>query len=209
MLIDYVGKRVGVVRVNKDITHTKNNYECAAWWEERKSIKGIYPLLLDKKNSDDISDFFLYAKIDAKVTDDYFPALYCGVGGSNPYVSKHIGEDRKIQVVSEMARAIDLTGQSIGDIDYFVEPEFWPWILEERKERLKSYHDYSVTVWSDYEKGDDKYLSNISAVRYTAEKMNKVAGDIVTISEQISRINRDSQHMRDIFKENTAWAHTV
>ncbi len=73
-----VGTIIGAVRVNKPQKYTDKNYECAAWWETRLSETGIFAVKLGQSY---FSPWHLhaYADIDAKVIDDYFPALFGGV----------------------------------------------------------------------------------------------------------------------------------
>jgi hypothetical protein len=201
----YLNKQVGFVQVNKPIVYVNNNYECAAWWEERTSKTGVYPLFLKKRNGYS-ADFIVVAEIPGTITDDYFPALWGGVPVSNkPYTPKYVGrESQPIPVSADLSKAIDDTGNSPGrDIDWYINPELWTIFLKNREEELNKVYADLPNWWKEYQSGDDQFHSRVGMVAHIAEYIVQYGREIQELYSKIEHI-KSWQHL---YEKNTAWIH--
>lgn len=208
---ELLNKEVGKVQINKPIIYTDRGYECAAWWEERKSDLGVFPLVLVKDRY--LDDYSVMAKIPAIVTDDYFPALWGGVPVSNkPYVPKRIGERSSLPVVvrNSLPEAICQTGYSPGnEIDWYINPEIWEMCLKNCQARLIQEKEYLDTVWNVSES------HRISSIKCTADRLSKVAKEIDEITFHIKSWKDAfetaevvSEYRKNLWQNNTKWART-
>lgn len=78
-------------RLTTPFTHVERSYECAAWSETHTVQPGEYTAVFHPAQGK------WTVSMPAKVTDDFFPALWGGVAvSSKPYQPKHIGEDRVV-----------------------------------------------------------------------------------------------------------------
>lgn len=226
-----MGTIIGAVRINKPFTQHYDSYECAAWWEDREAIPGIYPILLQRSYH---HPRFLVgmAKVQAKVTDDYFPGLWCGNHISNkPYVPKHIGESREIPVGCSLAELIDRHNVNSEDKSWFIHPRFWLLALEEAETELHCAVDYLIgTKASRYEfiehtyargaavpverpgcyneflSGDTKYESHLSAVSYAGQIIAKRGKEIQEIRRRLGYLGETSDMWRRLYNANSQWA---
>lgn len=198
-----IGQIVGAIRINKPYKDVNKSYECAAWWEEREVKPGIYELSVGYQNPHDIDpEFRLFAKADAVVTDDYFPALWGGVSVSNkPYKPKHVGESRQVSVGCNPFEAIDHTGHSpIYDNDVFVNPQWWREFLKDAERRLeKAYKDLPI-FWEQYKSGE----SEVGIVGHFGRLLKKYSKQIAIIEWEIQQ--HKNQYNIDRYNENTVWA---
>jgi hypothetical protein len=152
-----VGTVIGAVRVNQPHVYRNDSYECAAWWEERTSETGIFLVRLAQAP---FHPHYLscVATLPAKVTNDWFPGLWCGVSISNePYKPKHIGEAREIKIGIDLVEAIEQTGRSPSPeskFEWYMAPEFWHVPLWEAERELNRSYDRLPEFWNEYRSGE-------------------------------------------------------
>ncbi len=204
-----VGTVVGKIAIRKPQVYTDRGYECAAWWEERTSITGIFPLTLvyDARNE----RLTVNADVPAHVSDDYFPALFAGNSfGTRPTAKQHVGEARTIQMACDMVDAIKNTGWGYGgarpDVEWFVGKEFWSIAVEHHTQRLHRAYNDLPRWWSEYVAGEDEYFSRVGMVAYFG-KIIAESGEILReLQERIQRT--ETSTFLPLYHANTAWART-
>ncbi len=207
MIKDFINNQVGFIRVNKPIVYVDNQFECAAWWEERTSKTGIYPLLLQKANYYS-NDYNVVADVPGVITNDYFPSLWGGVAISNkPYETKYVGqESRPIKVGSSLTEAILKTSNSPGsDIDYYIDFEFYKMYISNRKEELRKAYNELPACMFKYMQGDDKHYSNLGMVRHYSDRIVYVAREIENLSRAVDYLEEENDMWRKLYKQNTEW----
>lgn len=211
---------VGAVQVNKSFVYTEHNYECAAWWEERTSDTGVFPVYLTRSYSYP-KNLLLTAHIEGKVTNDYFPALWGGVSLSNkPYTPKNLGQKRTILHSVSVEEAIEKTGNSPGaDFDWFILPAWWYMFVNEANAELKRAYESLPEYWEEFQslspesfRNDmfgcdyaEGYRSRISMVAHFGKTLEKWARRLEKIS-YCSQYWRRSSDDGKLFSNNTAWA---
>jgi len=204
----YFGKQVGFVQVNKSVVYTDNHYECAAWWEERTSKTGVFPLTIQNPSSTNYSkDIVVVANIPGIVTNDYFPALFGGVCVSTqPYKPKYIGQaSRPIIISSNFTKAIMLTGNSPGnDIDWYVNPEIWDEYVSYLRGCMNEEYAYLAQSWDKNMHNSES--STLDSVMYSSKRLSQYAKDIGDVSRQIGYLGEASDMWRNLHKQNTSWA---
>jgi len=207
---DLVGSVIGAFKANVPLEYTKHDYECAAWWEQHRSKTGVFPVRL--KLSYDGRRYFAHTEIPAVVTDDFFPALYCGVSVSKtPYKSQHVGEERIITKTISLYEGIDQSGHSVGDNeDYLwcIFPDFWPTYIEYCERQLDQ--DYAVLPkwWADYKAGENEFFSKVSMVGHFAERMSEWVKAVHDIKTDLARIKSGASWIK-MFRDNTSWTEPV
>ncbi len=206
MLLDRIKQKIGFVRLHNPLVVRDNGYECAAWWEERTSEIGVFTVTLYKHHYS--NTFHARASIPAKVTNDYFPALWGGVSISNkPYVPKHIGENRVVCHSYNLVDAILATGLSpSSDIDWYIDPDVWKDVVLHKKEVLElAYQDLIGKYWDQYKEGDDQYHSHLGMVGYMGQILKEASKDIENISRHIGYLVGASDMWRNLHAQNTSW----
>lgn len=204
----FLGSTVGYMKVNEPWVHHNNSYECAAWWEDSTIEKGVYALTLEK-NSFAPHDLYLLGKLDAVVTDDYFPALWGGVRISNkPYQHQNVGCKRTIRHHINLVEAIEKTGNSPGNsIDICVNPFIIEAVVNAARDSLNNYQDLLTKYWSEYHiHGDGKYRASLSMVAHCAGNMEALGRAIEVMLRHYNYFTEASNFMRDNYVKNTAWA---
>jgi hypothetical protein len=204
MLKDYIGKPVGFVRINKPIVHTDSSYECAAWWEERTTTTGVFPLFLNVVNN----NYSVQAKIPATVSDDYFPSLWGGVAISDkPYVAKNIGnKSRDVRVSADIVAAIKDTGTIPGaDKDWYVNPEIWELVIKDHEQQLFNAYNALPEWWAKYQAGDDQYHSRVGMIAHFGEMLVRYPREIQELYRHHGYLNEKSPMWQELHKKNTAW----
>lgn len=219
---------IGAVKVNKTFKYTDRSYECAAWWEEREAQIGTYPVFMARAYNFP-NHLYIIADIAAKVTDDYFPALWGGVSiGNEPYKPKHLGEARTIHKQIEVVEAIQNTGNSPGsDLDWFIHPSWWQVFSDEAKAQLENAYEGIDSFWEQWSSLDKKawkpeayqsnlrwtfdmeYRSRVSMVAHFGGEIEKWARRLEKINWQESYHNQDSDYHRENFAKNTEWAKAI
>jgi hypothetical protein len=225
---------IGAVKVNKPFVWHNASYECAAWWEDSESEKGVHPVYLGR-NYHYPKNLTLTAHIKAKVTDDYFPGLWGGVRISNePYKPKHIGEDRTIRHGIEVLDAIQSTGSSPGsDLDWFIHPSWWRIFTEEAIANLREDYRRLPEFWEPWDKldqdpasyvprssqkdlrwsFDDEYRSKVGMIAHFGMNLDKWARRIEKINwhSQYHKAGSsyDTAYQRDNFAKNTEWTKAI
>jgi hypothetical protein len=222
------GPCIGAVKVNKAFTYTDRSYECAAWWEEREALKGVHPVYIARSPYMPRT-LYVLADISAKVTNDFFPALWGGVAVSNkPYEPKHIGESRIVHSHISVEDAIRSTGNSPGsDLDWYIDPSWWPVFVEEALSELKDYYKRLPEFWDQWAKlnketwkpesfqdsrwtFDDEYRSRLSMVAHFGMNLEQWARRIEKINWHTSHwFGRDSDYQRGLWTQNTEWSKTI
>lgn len=209
MLSQRKGQIIGFVQVNKPVVFTDRGYECAAWWEERTSQLGVYPVYLRDLNPlyPQRQEYHAHAEIPARVTDDYFPALWGGVSVSNkPYVCRNQGAPRVIGVRQDLTAAIEQTGNSPGsDLDWYIMPEVWQEVVDHFTAHMTTYYRDLPEYWAKYQAGDDEYRSRLRMVAYHAEHISEYARNIERVARQIGYQQDKSNMWRRLHAENTTW----
>lgn len=184
---------IGKVSINSPIKFRDQSYECAAWWEERLSTTGVFPLLLKKVNHY-TDDYVVYAEIPAVVTDEYFPALFHGVAvGTSPYKPSRIGQQtRPVKVQESLVKAILLSGRSTSpDIDWYIDRKHWHSCLTQRKSRLLAHKQYLDQVWTSDLASSDV----IRTIRYAAN-------NVAIVSQELSELN---DHIKFVSSREDLW----
>lgn len=207
-LAPFIGTCVGYIQVNKPWTHHNNNYECAAWYEDCVSIPGVYELTLEV-NALVPQDLYLKAKINAVVTDDYFPSLWGGVAISNkPYERKRLGESRIIHYNVDIVNGINHTGDTPGNsIDFCINPFLIDGFVNSAKESMVRYKELMDTWWAKYSAGgEDKYNTNLGMVAHCTENIAACARDIDMLLTRQRYFNEATEYMLGNYNRNIAWA---
>jgi len=205
MLSDRVKQKIGFIRLHKPIVEHNNSYECAAWWEERTSEIGVFPVTLEKNYYD--NEFRVCASIPAKVTNDYFPALWGGAAiNDKPYTPKHIGEDRIIHYTHNLVQAIVATGRlQSSDVDWYIDPDVWMDVIRFKEGVLeRAYNDLSNDFWKQY-KNDDQYHSRLGMIGYLGRTLSDASKDIAEMYRQIGYLSEKSDMWRNLYIKNTSW----
>lgn len=205
-----IGTVIGAVQVNRPWKHENRSFECAAWSETYEALTGIYPVTLTT-NPQRREELMLTATIDAVVTDDYFPSLWCGVAVSNkPYVPKHIGESRKIRITVAIAEAIERTGNSPGnDKDWFIDKKYWEAFITEAEASLKRLYADLPEWWNRYQEGEDQYDSRVGMVGHVASEIATIVKDIQTMRRHHKYQIEKTDSWRKYYDINTAWAAAI
>jgi hypothetical protein len=223
------GPCIGAVQVNKTFTYTNRSYECAAWSEDREALKGVHPVYIARQYHVPRT-LYVLADIAAKVTDDFFPALWCGVAVSNdPYKPKHIGEDRIIHSHISVEDAITSTGNSPGsDLDWFIHPSWWQVFTEESIKELKEAYRRLPEFWRYFDSlkeesfkpqmdgrwsFDDEYRSKVGMIAHFGSELEHWARRIEKINWQ-SQYHRkagkyNTDYQRENFAKNTEWTKAI
>lgn len=207
-LSDYLDKQIGFVQINKPVVYMDKGYECAAWWQERTSVNGVFPLYLKKK--DNYSKHYnVVAHIPSIITDEDFTSLWGGVPISNkPYKSNNIGSiGRDITVSAPLVDAIESTGNiPDANIDWYVNPEIYELVIQDRKETLKECYNRLPEWWNQYNnEGVGKYNSNLSMVAHGSEEMAKIARDMERVIRKQGYLTEATDMWRELHKKNTQW----
>lgn len=219
---------VGAVKVNKPWTYHKNNYECAAWWEDQQAVPGVYPIYMGFAYLSP-HELELTAHIKALVTDDYFPGLWGGVPISRePYKCKNVGEERLLHHGIGIDEAIQRTGNSPGnDLDIFFHRDWWAMVEDEAAFKVEYYRKYVDKTWSEYaalnretfipslEGRHDfhaEYQSKLSSVAHAGERMAKWARRLTELSRYRGYRGQDGRHPiipKDMYYSNVSWANAI
>lgn len=220
---------IGAVKVNKPFTYHDNHYECAAWWEDRTAVEGVYPVRLGREHHYP-KLLNIRAEIGAKVTDDYFPALWGGVRISNePYKPKHVGEARVIHQGIEVVDAIQRTGNSPGsDLDWFIHPSWWKVFTDEAEAELREDYRRLPEFWNEWNSldpqsfkekmdgrwnFDDEFRSRLGMIAHFGGLLEKWSRRIEKINwhSQYHKVGGryDTSYQRKNFTENTEWASAI
>lgn len=194
---------VGAIQVNVPFEQ-RQHYECAAWYEIREAIPGVYPLVM-YRNHLWPNDLLLQAEVKAKVTDDYFPALFGGVSVSNkPYERKHLGEDRTINLSVDWLTAIRNTRCSPGsNLDYFVARYFWDLKMTEVSEALVNDFEHFNELTRKFRNNDKGAAGSL---RFCSERMAKRAEFIDEVGRCITYWQAPSFQR---YESNCDWAQKV
>jgi len=213
-LRDYLNKQVGFIRVNKSIVYTDKSYECAAWWEERTSETGVYPLMLKPAESlyPERPNFVVAASIPATVSADYFPALWAGVAISNkPYdCYKNVGRKcRDIDIRADLVQAICDTGISPNEKgnDWYVNPEIWELVIKNREEELVKSYKNLPRWWDEYLAGEDEFHSRVGMIAHIAQDLVRYPREIQELYRRLGYLNQATDLWRELHKKNTSWIH--
>jgi hypothetical protein len=224
---------VGAVQVNKTFTYHNSSFECAAWWEDQEAQLGVHPVYLERAYNYP-KDLHLTAKIGAKVTNDWFPGLWGGVRISNePYVPKHVGEDRTIRHGIDVLEAIERTGNSPGsDLDWFIHPSWWRIFHEEAIANLREDYRRLPEFWAPWDAldmggpgsyksrhkdmrwdYDDEYRSKVGMIAHFGMSLEKWARRIEKINWR-SQYHKpgssyDTEYQRNNFTKNTEWTKSI
>lgn len=194
---------VGAVRINKAQKYHYNNYECAAWWEERESQQGaIYPLEMATDKSFP-NDLVLFSDMEVIVVDDYFPALWCGMSvGNKPYKPKHIGEKRTMRMPFTVEMALNQTGVITGEYDFeiFLDPFHWQTLLDDTHKQLERAMGWINKDFEEYK--NDK--GGLGSLGYDGKKIAKAAKLASRFNERMGYMEHG--YLIDLHNKNTAWA---
>lgn len=215
---------IGAVQVNKPFIFHDASYECAAWWEDREAQWGAHPVYLNRSYHHP-KLLTITAHIKAKVVNDYFPGLWGGVRISNePYVPKHIGEERTIYHGIEVVDAIERTGNSPGsDLDWFIHPSWWKVFTDEALAELKEDYRRLPEFWEAWDKlnpqsfhsmvrgwgFDDEFRSKVGMIAHFGSLLEKWARRIEKINWRAQYhtpgSSYDTEYQRNNFAQNTEW----
>jgi hypothetical protein len=203
-----IGTQVGLVKINKSWVH-RNQYECAAWYEDREIVLGTYPLTLEVSRHSPKA-LQLACKLDAVVVDDYFPSLWGGVPiNRKPYIPKGIGEKRKVHHKFELINAIARTGDYPGahDVDFMINPFIWWSVARAAEKTMGKYYEYLNRNWQDrQEEEDDHYLFRLNAIAHAGTNIDALSKAIQEISTRLRDIREATQYGYENCARNTAWA---
>lgn len=206
-LAPFIGTCVGYIRINKTWTYRNNNYECAAWYEDYEAVPGVYELTL-KINDRAPHDLYFMAKVDALVTDDYFPALWGGVSISKkPYVPSRLGQSRIIYHKVDIVEGVIQTGNTPGnDIDVCINPFLIDGLVNSAKKSMVWYKELMDNYWAKYSIGiDDNYNTNLGMVAHCTENIADCARDIDKLIRQQRNFNEATEYMSSNYARNIAW----
>lgn len=221
---------VGAMQINAPYKDHYAGYECAAWWEERETEKGVHPIYLSRRYNHP-NHLTLTAHIKAKVTDDYFPALWGGVAiGKEPTKAKHIGEERTLHRDFDPVEVIIGTGNSPGgSFDVFLHPSWWKVFADEAVAELRLAHERFPFFWDNWSKldkdissftqtssqkslawtADDEYRSKVGMIAHFGQEFEKWGRRIEKINwhSQYHKVNSryNTDYNRELYVKNTEW----
>lgn len=146
---------VGYIRINQPVKY-QEQYECAAWYENRVSETGVFPLYLETGVDSGQPVKRLAAELPSVVTDDYFQSLNCGMPIGKPYDSqKNAGKTGKpIKVTFDCVAGIEKHGNTpcenvptdpveaqsaewLRHQDVYFRPEVWSEVLDWAQDLFK------------------------------------------------------------------------
>lgn len=222
---------VGAMQLNKTYVFHDQSFETACWWEDSEAQLGIYPIYLSRAYHHP-KYLTLVAEIKAKVVDDYFPGLWCGMPISRePYKSKHVGEDRLLKHGVDINLAIDSTGNSTdSDKNYFLHPSWLSLFQEEAEMELRKDYQMLPSFWEKWNTLNEKtfisnnsssirwdfkdeYCSSVRMIGHFGRQFEMWAKRLDKISW--ARSYRDdngrnnSEYNRNLFKNNTEWTKAI
>lgn len=215
---------IGAVKVNKPFDYCNRSYECAAWSETSTAEVGVYPVVLRAENT---YRYNLYCEglVGAKVTHDWFPALWGGVAISNePYKQKHTGEARTIYKGIDLVEAVEATGNSPdGDINWFIHPSWWPVVMGEAVTELREDYKRLPEFWGKWDELDpatfkpkddrwgfsDEYRSRVGMVAHFGSNLEKWARRIEKLTWRAGQWHQASAYMQELHAKNTEWAKAI
>lgn len=203
----FVGTTVGYINVNKSWTIHINNYECAAWWEDRQIVTGIYPLSLDTAHLFP-NNLMLVANLNAIVVDDFFPSMFRGVPiGSEVYKPQNIGQRRTVRHSVGIIEAADKTGNIPGDdMDIFLNPEIIDLFIDAARDSLTEMADRFKCQWNEYQlNGDGTFNSNLSSVRYCSKNIEEISSGLERLLWISDYRKKDSEYTSSLMKKNISW----
>lgn len=203
----FIKTTVGYINVNKSWVIHNNSYECAAWWEDRQVITGVYPLILDTAHFFP-NNLILTSTLNAVVVDDFFPAMYGGVAiGCNPYKPQNIGQRRTIRHNVGIIEAVVKTGNIPGEnIDIYLNPEMIDLFISAARDELAIQADRFKDQWNEYAiNGDGNYNSNLSSVHYLASNIKEISSGLEKLLWEADYRSKNTDYHRELMRHNTSW----
>lgn len=199
---------IGAVKVNKPFVYTYRSYECAAWWEERTAQVGVYPVVLNKNYSYP-HDISAIGQVSAIVTDDYFPALWCGSRiGNEPYRPKHLGESRVIRQGISLTEAIERTGDTPDSpLNWYIDRPWWDVMLGYAERKLSEAYRDIPNWWEKYQEAErvnkDPHGDCVGMMGHFGDIFSRRSREIQTIKRQIDYDRKG--FMAECRQKNTKW----
>ncbi len=216
---------IGAFKVNKPWTHHNQNFECAAWWRDETTLEGVYPVRLVRNY---LSPHELHAevRVNAKVTNDYFPGLWGGVAiNPEPYKPKYIGQDATVIVRGDLVDAISRTGGTPDDdTNWYIDPAWWELLVQDAIVNLKESYRRLPQFWEEWQNLNPETYQppDISGSRWTFDneyqsRVSMVAHmgrDIERWARRIEKIRRAQGYEKDHFfhqmhLKNWDWAKVI
>lgn len=163
--------------LDQPYVYVRADYECAAWWEEHTTEAGEFVAkFVPRKETHMERAACLVVEVPAKVTNDYFGALWCGVSVSKePYKPKHVGEARTVKLVFPIDQFVYDARFKLTEQNYTVLCEM------ARKELAKDYTWYNewvgrASVDEDVEASDrhGKWSTYKTALKFLMETMEQI-----------------------------------
>ena len=192
---------IGAVLVRKPQVYTDRGYECAAWWEERTSAIGVFPLYL-RRDLHNKARLFVQASIPAKVSSDHFPAMFGGVAYSSGD-NKRVGQSSiPVSLQKGFAEAVADSGAAdeTSEVMYCVHAEYHGLAETYCAALIEDAHGYLRQSWAKYQ-ADDIYHSGLSAVSYAAEIIAKNG----RLLHDLQRKAEFHKQYLDLWTKNTSW----
>lgn len=199
-----MGPVIGAVRVNVPFTFHKNDYECAAWWEDHGAVTGVYPVTFEKEYHSP-HDIYACGQIGALVTDDYFQSLWCGMPiGKEAYRAKHIGENRIIRQRIDLVEAIRSTGHTPdGALSWYIHRPWWDVALRYAEKKLVEAYERLPEFWEKYRAGEDEYFSRVGMIGHFGSILTRRSREIQEIKTAIRHSQSDT--FIPLHHQNTEW----
>lgn len=191
------------------IVNTRRDFESANYSETTEVPVGVYPIYAGWNHyGRNGGQGTLYVEFKGVVTKDYFPSSLAGVVYTQPE-SKHKGEERIVTNTLEVVSAIEKTGNTPNKSykegeeikpDIYINPKYYPDILEFYQNQLKEDTAYMQTVIADKDK---PLLEKANTLKYAAGCISYTASAVETISKSIEY--QKTPGFASHTKSNTHW----
>jgi len=199
-----MGKVIGEIRINKPEQRTQH-YECAAWYENSVTdVGGVYDLVLHE-NYFSPHNLYLFAKVPAKITTDYFQSLWGGAAIGKAYdIKKNTGKQAApIGVCISVLEAVKRTGNSPSEHehDIYLEPDTYQSFLNYYHAQLADELEYMSML-------SDKYFvegEGLSSLHFCGQNISTTTQIIEEIKRYKGYLEQSSDMFRKCLVENSSW----
>ena len=191
MMKDFIGKKVGFVRVEKPYAF-RRNYETAAWYQDMLSHTGDFDLIIirDHLASFDCPEYlvkyYVNAVLPATVTDNYNAPLWGGVPFGKSTSEKGQQTQCHVSALIEQAAADKFCHPRSG-LSFYIDRDFLDEVIAFCEERMQE-HYKGFPYWYDrYEKTPrSAHNSEISSVGHSGGEVQywaKYLGEVLRKKE--------------------------
>jgi hypothetical protein len=186
-----VGKVYGKAKVIVPQKFHDASYECAAWWQDRVSATGVFPVILSADFYNDLSYFFTI-KLPATIEKENFQSLFCGNAIGGPYdMTKNAGKPcQEITVRKEISATINETSSFIDkgcEVKWAILPEFWETFAT--LYRLKLAMEIALIAWkvTNYAaEPTSEFNDTVTGLKFAGRDLSETAEFIENIERDIA-----------------------